>query len=265
MVEIFLICLAIGSLVGFLAGLLGIGGGLIIVPALIKILPFVVTDKELVMPMALATSLATIVVTTVSAAIAHHINKNIPWKETKQLMFFVGSGALLGAFIADGLSSKTLEYFFASSVFLLSLYMFFSLRAATEREVTSTAVYQTIAFFTGIAASLMGISGGAILIPALTFCGMSIRLAIGISTVCGMMVALFGSFGYIISGLGHPNLPAWSLGYVYLPALLGISISSTLFAPKGVRLAARLPVRRLKKIFASFLMLVAIEIVLTSS
>jgi uncharacterized membrane protein YfcA len=105
----------------------------------------------------------------------------------------------------------------------------------------------------------MGIAGGAILVPALTYFGTSMRKSIGIATVCGVMVALFGSLGYIITGLKQPELPQWSLGYIYLPALLGIILTSSLFAPIGVKYAAKLPVKTLKKFFAVFLIIVAIK------
>jgi uncharacterized membrane protein YfcA len=105
----------------------------------------------------------------------------------------------------------------------------------------------------------MGIAGGAILVPILTFCGMKLRHTIGIATVCGVMIAFFGSIGYVYTGLDNELLPAWSLGYIYLPALVTIALTSSLVAPLGVKLAAKMPVRRLKRFFAIFLILVAIK------
>jgi len=272
MLIIFISCIFLGSLVGFLAGLLGIGGGLVVVPALVYLFPYITIGNddlgyttlsiEVIMPMALATSLAAIVMTSSSAAFAHHKNKNIPWEITKPLMFTVAFGALLGAFIADHLSAQTLTNFFALTVFLLASYMLLSIRSQHSKEMPSNVKLQVISFFTGIIASLMGMAGGAILVPVLTFFGMPLRLCIGIATVCGVMVALFGSLGYIISGFDNVLLPPWSLGYVYLPALLGIVLTSSLFAPLGVKYASRLPVQTLKKGFAIFLILVAIKMVL---
>ncbi len=251
--------MALGSAVGFLAGLLGIGGGLIIVPALVYLLPLLGIDGDIVMPIALATSLGAIVITSSSAALAHHRNKNIDWSLAKPLMLVVAVGALLGAFIADFLSTQTLTNFFAFMVMVLALYMLLSIASTKERELPSTLVLQFIGGLMGIIASLMGIAGGAILVPALSYFGLSMRKSIGIATVCGVMVALFGSFGYIITGLNQVNLPTWSLGYIYLPALVGIIISSALFAPLGVKYATKLPVKTLKKFFAIFLILVAIK------
>ena len=267
MMFIFISCIFLGAFVGFLAGLLGIGGGLVVVPVLVYLLPQLVTgnevlSSEVIMPMALATSLAAIVMTSSSAAFAHHKNNNIPWQLTKPLMFIVSLGALLGAFIADSLSAQALTNFFAGAVIVLASYMLASIRSQRARAMPSNLKLQLISFITGVIASLMGMAGGAILVPVLTYFGMPLRHCIGIATVCGVMVALFGSLGYIISGLGNELLPPWSFGYVYLPALLGVVLTSSLFAPVGVKFAVKLPVQTLKKFFAVFLILVAIKMIL---
>ncbi|MGL1958923.1 MAG: sulfite exporter TauE/SafE family protein [Colwellia sp.] len=259
---VFLTCIALGAVVGFLAGLLGIGGGLVVVPALVYLLPQLDLSHEVIMPMALATSLAAIVITSSSAAYAHHRNQNIPWKLAKPLMFFVAFGALLGAFIATFLSAEVLTNFFATAVFLLASYMLLAIRSVSCREMPSNRILQLISTITGVIASLMGMAGGAILVPVLNYFGLPLRHCIGIATVCGVMVALFGSAGYIFTGLGNTHLPAWSLGYVYAPALVGIVLSSSLFAPVGVKFASKLPVKTLKKVFAVFLMFVAIKMLL---
>ena len=263
MLFIFISCVLLGALVGFLAGLLGIGGGLLVVPALVYLLPQLGLDNEVIMPMALATSLSAIVMTSSSAAFAHHKNKNVPWDLTRPLMFIMAFGAMLGAFIADNLSAQTLTNFFAGAVIILASYMFASIRMQRSKTMPSRGKLQVIGFFTGVTASLMGMAGGAILVPVLTYFGLQLRHCIGIATVCGVMVALFGSLGYIISGLDNELLPAWSLGYVYLPALLGVVLTSSLFAPIGVKFAAKLPVQTLKKCFAVFLILVALKMILT--
>jgi uncharacterized membrane protein YfcA len=260
--TVLLTCIALGCVVGFLAGLLGIGGGLIIVPALVYLLPLVGVSNEVIMPMALATSLGAIVITSTSAALAHHKKKNIPWQLAKPLLTLVAVGALLGAFIADYLSSEALTHFFSVVVILLAGYMLLSINASKERSLPATYILQGISFITGIISSLMGIAGGAILVPALSFFGVPVRHSIGIATACGVMVALFGSIGYIITGLSLSDLPEWGLGYIYLPALLGIVISSSLLAPIGVKYASKLPVKTLKKFFAVFLIFVAIKMML---
>ena len=263
MLLIFISCIFLGAFTGSLAGLLGIGGGLIVVPALVYLLPQLGLSNDVIMPMALATSLATIVITSSSATLAHHKNQNIPWNITKPLMFIVALGALLGAFIADHLSAQALTSFFAVAVILLASYMLMSIRLQRYKEMPSKIKLQLIGLLTGMVASLMGMAGGAILVPMLTYFGTPLRHCIGIATVCGVMVALFGSLGYIISGFGNDLLPGWSFGYVYLPALAGIALTSSLFAPLGVKYAAKVPVQTLKKCFAVFLIIVAIEMFFT--
>jgi len=261
-VIVFFSCLFLGSLVGFFAGLLGIGGGLIIVPALVYLLPLMDIDSQLVMPMALATSLASIVVTSSSAAWVHHQQQNIPWALAKILLAFVAVGALIGVYIASVLSVKALTTFFASAVFVLAIYMLISMKSNNDQPMPSHFVLRVLGVFTGILSSLMGIAGGVVLVPMLNYFAVPLRQTIGVATVCGVMVAIFGSIGYIISGWGQLDLPSWSLGYVYLPALLGIVLSSSIFARYGVKLASVLPVVKLKKFFAGFLILVAIKMIL---
>ena len=216
-------------------------------------------SSDVVMPMALGTSLGAIVITSTSAAYAHHRKSNIPWSLAKQLMILVAVGALIGAFIADSLSTEALMDFFSFVVMLLAAYMLLSIKASKERSLPATYVFQLLSFITGIISSLMGIAGGAILVPSLSFFGVPVRHAIGIATACGVMVALFGSLGYIMTGFNLPNLPDLSIGYLYLPALLGIVVSSSIFAPVGVKYASKLPVKTLKKFFAVFLIFVAIK------
>lgn len=256
-VTVFFSCLCIGAVVGFLSGLLGIGGGLIIVPALVYLLPKLGISAAVVMPVALATSLASIVVTSSMAMWAHQKNHNIPWPLTRRLMVMMAAGALCGAFIADMLSAKTLTHIFALAVISLACYMLFSLRSAKVSSMPNIKLVQLIGLCTGTLSSLMGIAGGAILVPVLSYFGVHLRHSIGIATACGVMVAVFGSLGYVVTGMDQLGLPAWSLGYVYLPALLGLVATSSIFAPLGVKYAARLPLATLKKSFALFLILVA--------
>ncbi len=260
--TVFFLCMLLGCLVGFLAGLLGIGGGLVIVPTLVLMLPMVGIDQSIVMPIALASSLASIVITSSSSAFNHHKSGNIPWKLTRKLMLFVALGAVLGANLADALPTKALTSIFSIFVICLATYMLLSIRQTVHRDLPSDYVLKGFAGLTGTIASLMGISGGAVLIPFLSYCGVNLLHAIGVSTACGMIVALFGTIAYLITGLDNPHLPDWSLGYIYWPAVLGISTTSTILARYGVRLANRLPVKTIKKVFAAFLIFVAFEMMI---
>ncbi|TWX66086.1 sulfite exporter TauE/SafE family protein [Colwellia sp. C1TZA3] len=258
-ISVFLACALLGAVVGFFAGLLGIGGGLIIVPVLVYLLPLLGISAELAFPMALATSLASIIFTSTSAAFAHHKNGNIPWPIAKRLVISVAIGAMLGAVIAGMLSLKALTLIFASAVLVLAAYMFLSIKVERSVGLPSNWLSQLIGLFTGVLASLMGIAGGAILVPILMYCSLSMRQAIGVATASGIIVALFGALGYVIIGFGQSDLPPWSIGYIYLPALLGIVLTSSLFAPLGVKAGTKLSLPYLKKGFALFLMLVAIK------
>lgn len=258
-ISVLIACAFLGCIAGFLAGLLGIGGGLVIVPALVYMLPTLGFSSENLMPIAIATSLASIIFTSASATFAHHKNGNIPWPIAKQLMTMIACGALLGAIIADSLSNEFLTYIFSVAVSILATYMLLSVKVVKSKPLPSNFMIKIIGFGTGYIASMMGIAGGAILVPALTYFSMSIRQAIGTATVCGFVVAVFGAIGFIFTGLDQSNLPEWSLGYIYLPALLGIVLTSSLLAPYGVKMAEKLPIRYLKRLFAGFLILVAIK------
>lgn len=259
LLTIFVVCLALGAVVGVLAGLLGIGGGLVIVPALVYLLLELGVEQNLAMPMALATSLATIILTATSASRAHHKNGNIPWHVARQLMVGIAIGAAVGALIADNSSSDALTKFFAVTVSLLAIYMMLAVKVSGEQPLPSKTKLLAIGLGTGILSSLMGIAGGSILVPVLTYYSLPVRHSIGVATICGVVVALFGTLTFVVAGIDQTGLPQWSLGYVYLPALIGIVCTSVFFAPIGVKLAARLPVALLKKCFAGFLLLVAIK------
>lgn len=260
---ILLSCVVIGIFVGFLSGLLGIGGGLVIVPALIYLFPLLGIPMDIVMPLALGTSLCSIVVTSSSASLAHYRNSNIPWALTKKFIVAIALGSLSGALVADILSVDVLKNIFAAAVSTLAIYMLMAVRITKIWPLPNDVILFIIAYACGVVASLMGISGAAILIPILMIFGVPVRHAIGLSTICGAIVAAFGTAGYIISGIGISNLPQWSFGYVYLPALISIAITSLFFAPLGVRYANKLPVKTLKRSFALFLLLVALKMIFT--
>lgn len=259
--SVFIICLLLGCLVGFLAGLLGIGGGLVIVPVLIYILPLVGVEPSVVLPVALATSLASIIFTSTIAAFVHHRQRNIPWGIAKRLMVFVAIGALVGAYIASILSAKTLTTLFATAVLVLATYMLVSSKSNNTGGKPSDLILRCLGLFTGILSSLMGIAGGIVLVPSLSYFRLALRQTIAVATVCGVMVAIFGSIGYTITGWGDNRVPAGSIGYIYLPALFGIILTSSVFARYGVKLATKLPVSILKKCFAAFLFLVALNMI----
>lgn len=258
---VFTICLALGAFVGFMAGLLGIGGGLIIVPALIYLLPSVGITSSLLPHIAIATSLAAIILTSLSSARAHHLRGNVPWHLFRSMLPGIVVGALAAGFIAEHIPSELLQQIFAGFVMLMALQMAWPIKAESQRSLPNAGVLFAVSAVIAAIAGLMGIGGGVLLVPFLTYCGLQMRMAVGFSAATGLLIAVSGSIGYIISGWNAPDLPDGTLGYIFVPALLGIVITSVLVAPIGVKAASVWPTPVLKKIFALFLLAIGLKLV----
>ncbi|AZG74280.1 sulfite exporter TauE/SafE family protein [Shewanella livingstonensis] len=263
LLQVFFICLALGSVVGFLAGLLGIGGGLIIVPALLYILPSVGIGSAQITHVAIATSLASIILTSMSSAVAHHKRGNIPWELFKPIFPGIVIGSLASAFVSEQIASDDLQQAFAIFVVLMAAQMAFPFKVKTGSSLPSFVVLFIISSLIALIAGLMGIGGGVLLVPFLSYCGLQMRQAVGFSSATGMLIAVSGTIGYIIAGFDVPNLPEGSVGFIYLPALIGIIISSILCAPIGVKAASSWPTPVLKKIFAGLLVVVGLKLLLS--
>ncbi|GGB75659.1 sulfite exporter TauE/SafE family protein [Shewanella inventionis] len=263
MLQVFIICLLLGSVVGFLAGLLGIGGGLIIVPALLYILPSVGINVAQLTHVAIATSLASIILTSMSSATAHHKRGNVPWSLFKPIMPGIVVGSLASAFVSEQISSEDLQQAFAIFVVLMAIQMAFPFKVKTGDNMPKFGVLFSISVLIALIAGLMGIGGGVLLVPFLSYCGLQMRQAVGFSSVTGMFIAISGTIGYVIAGIDAPNLPAGAVGFIYLPALCGIIISSILCAPLGVKAASTWPTPVLKKIFACLLIVVGLKLLLS--
>ncbi len=263
LIQVFVICLLLGSVVGFLAGLLGIGGGLIIVPALLYILPSVGIGSSQITQVAIATSLASIILTSMSSASAHHKRGNIPWKLFKPIFPGIVIGSLASAFVSEQIASDDLQQAFAIFVVLMAFQMAFPFKVKTGGSMPSFGVLFLVSSAIALIAGLMGIGGGVLLVPFLCYCGLQMRQAVGFSSATGMLIAVSGTVGYIIAGYDVPNLPEGSVGFIYLPALIGIIISSMLCAPIGVKAASTWPTPILKKIFAGLLVVVGVKLLLS--
>lgn len=259
-----LYCALLGSGVGFLAGLLGIGGGLVIVPVLSAILlHFAVIPPEQVVLVAIATSLASILFTSTSSALAHHKNGNVPWEIAPWVMTGVAFGALISGFLAALLPEQAVRLVFAISVALIALRMFASSNknSATTRELPNKSVLTGLTTITGGLSAMIGIGGGAVLVPLLSYFSVDMKKAIGCASASGIVIALFGSIGYVTSGSGQFALQDGFAGFVYLPALLGIVCTSWFTAPLGAKATHHLPVATIKKVFAGLLLVVAVTMV----
>ncbi|AUJ72461.1 MULTISPECIES: sulfite exporter TauE/SafE family protein [Pseudoalteromonas] len=262
LILLFVYCALLGSVVGFLAGLLGIGGGLVIVPVLSSILLyFNVLPPEQVVIAAVATSLASILFTSTSSAIAHHKNGNVPWDLAPWIMTGVALGALISGFLAALLPENAVRIVFAVSVVLIAIKMFYSSKneSSTQRQLPNKGILTVLTTITGGLSAMIGIGGGALLVPLLTFFSVDMKKAIGCASACGIVIALFGSVGYISSGSAHFALSDGFAGFVYLPALLGIVCTSWFTAPMGAKATHHLPVATIKKVFAVLLLVMAVN------
>ncbi|MEJ6472924.1 sulfite exporter TauE/SafE family protein [Pseudoalteromonas piscicida] len=264
LILLFVYCALLGSVVGFLAGLLGIGGGLVIVPVLSSILLyFNVLPPEQVVIAAVATSLASILFTSTSSAIAHHKNGNVPWDLAPWIMTGVALGALISGFLAALLPENAVRIVFAVSVVLIAIKMFYSSKnePTTQRQLPNKGILTVLTTLTGGLSAMIGIGGGALLVPLLTFFSVDMKKAIGCASACGIVIALFGSVGYISSGSAQLALTDGFAGFVYLPALLGIVCTSWFTAPMGAKATHHLPVATIKKVFAVLLLVMAVNMV----
>jgi uncharacterized membrane protein YfcA len=249
--------LAVGALAGFLAGLLGVGGGFVIVPSLIFLFNSQHFPQTNLVHLALGTSLASIMFTSVSSLRAHHAHGAVNWKIVRSITPGIVIGTLLGSVFAAMLSSSVLALFFAVFVFFAATQILLDIKPKPHRQLPGTAGTFLVGIIIGVIFSLVG-GGGAILsIPFMLYCNIKTHDAIGTSAAIGFPIAVSGAAGYIFTGLAQASLSPHSLGFVYLPALLGLVVTSVFTAPYGAKLAHRLPVERLKKIFAVFLYIIA--------
>jgi uncharacterized membrane protein YfcA len=255
--------LALGLVSGFVAGLLGVGGGLLMVPVLLFIFSAEGFAPDHVLLFALATSLAVIMFTSLSSVRAHHQHAAVDWLALCRISPGIVSGTLLGAWLATLLPPTFLHYFFVAFLFYAATQMLLNIKPKAHRGLPGTPGMLIAGNVIGIVSSWVGIGGGTLSVPFLLWCNTKMHTAIGTSAAIGFPIAVAGSVGYMLSGWTQPNLPAWSLGYVYLPALVLVAGASILTAPLGARAAHRLPVATLKKIFAILLYSLGIKMALS--
>ncbi|MBF0509405.1 MAG: sulfite exporter TauE/SafE family protein [Deltaproteobacteria bacterium] len=243
----------IGAVAGVLAGLLGVGGGLVIVPALTFILTAQHLPPNHIMQLALGTSLATIMFTSISSLKSHHEHGAVNWLVVRTITPGILTGTFLGAWVAAQLPTGFLKGFFIVFIYYVAVQMLLNIKPKPTRTLPGKAGMFGVGNVIGVVSSLVGIGGGSLSVPFMAWCNIPVHHAIGTSAAIGFPIALAGTAGYITSGLVVHDLPSGSLGFIYLPALAGIAVVSILTAPLGARLAHRLPVSMLKKIFAFFL------------
>jgi uncharacterized membrane protein YfcA len=250
----FLAYLALGATAGFFAGLLGIGGGGMMVPVLAVVFSAQSLSADHVMHLALGTSLATIVFTSLSSLRAHHAHGAVEWKIVRAITPGILVGTFLGAQLVSHVSTRVLAMFFVGFMAYVSIQMIVNAKPQPSRELPGNGGMFGVGAVIGGLSSLVAIGGGSLSVPFMTWCNVPMRRAIGTSAAIGFPIALTGTVGYMVSGYGSGGLPLGSVGFIYLPVLAVLIVASMITAPLGAKLAHRLPVAVLKRIFAGVLM-----------
>jgi uncharacterized membrane protein YfcA len=260
--TVWLMDLALGAFAGVLAGLLGVGGGLVIVP----VLTFIFTARHLsdahILHLALGTSLASIIFTSLSSLRSHHLRGAVDWPVVRRISTGILIGTFGGSCIAAQLSTRFLKVFFVVFLFYVAIRMLLDVKSKPHRQLPGGTGMFGAGGVIGVISSLVGIGGGSMSVPFLTWCNVAIHRAIGTSAAIGLPIALAGTVGYVLNGLSA-QLPPYSLGFVYLPALFGISVASVATAPLGAKLAHSLPIGKLKKIFALLLIVMGTKMLVS--
>jgi uncharacterized membrane protein YfcA len=248
--QLVLALALIGTCTGFLAGLLGIGGGMVMVPFVTMILTRQGYPAEYTVKMAVATSLATIAFTSVSSVRAHNARGAVLWPVVKVLAPGILVGSLLGAQVAHALPGKLLGIFFAAFVAFSATQMLLNRKPRPSRTMPGPAATFGVGTAIGALSALVGAGGAFMSVPFMLWCNIRIHDAVGTSAALGFPIAVAGTLGYIWAGHGLPQMPPGSIGYLYLPGLVIISAASMLMAPLGARTAHRMDITPLRKLFA---------------
>lgn len=260
----WLIYFAVGIPVGFLAGLLGIGGGSVVVPVLAILFDELGFDRSTIMQLAIATSMACVVTGNGSASWAHYKLGNVDVPLLKALVPAAVVGSLLASFLAHLAPTGMMKTVFLVVMFTLSLQMLFNWQPGPHRsDLPRPAVLRAGGFVIGLICGLVGIGGAVLSIAFLTWFSVPFKRAMGTASAIGFPIAIAGTLGYLATGLTASKLPSWSVGYIYLPAWLGISLTSMVLAPWGARLASRLPTALLKRLFIVFLLVLTIRMAIS--
>ena len=273
-IQILMIYALTGIFAGLIGGMLGLGGGIIIVPVLHYIFTQQGFEPSVVMHQAVTTSLATIIVTSVFATYEHHRKKMVSWFLVNQIVPGVFLGACFGVFVADSVSSSALRIIFGCFEVLVAIQIWFGLKpkpmfteffsSCTQKKETHTklpgkGIYVFTGAIIGLFSTMLGIGGGTLTVPFLLWFNYHMRSAIAISSACSIPIALVATITFIFVSWDNSNIFTHSIGYLYWPAALIIVTMTIFFAPIGARIAHYLPIDTLKRIFAVLLLFVGIK------
>jgi len=245
--------LTLGAVVGFLAGLLGIGGGFTIVPVLMEAFAYEGFATAHVLPLAIGTSSATIVFTALSSARAHHLRGAIDWGIVSALAPGLVVGSLIGPQIASALPMRALASFVGFITWFAALRMLRNRPPRPARVLPGNGGLFGVGAGIGLIAGMVGTAGAFLAVPFMVRCNVKIHNAVATSAAIGWPIAVAATLSFVVAGLGKPDLPPYAIGYVYVPALVGVAVASILFAPLGARVAHAWPVARLRRAFSLML------------
>ncbi|KJS37900.1 MAG: permease [Hyphomonas sp. BRH_c22] len=254
--QLIAVLLAAGLVAGFVAGLFGIGGGFVVVPALLLTFGVFNVDSNVITHLAIGTSLATIIVTSARSVHAHHQRGAVDFRIIRDWTLWLTVGAVLGILVARYMDGRSLKWIFSIGVFLMGVHFIVPVlqpKKAVASDMPHGLLLAGLATFLGAFSALLGIGGGTIAVLVMTACGRAIHQAVATAAGFGVLIAVPGAIGFAILGLGEPGLPFGSIGYVNVIAVLAITAMSFLTAPLGARAAHSLNAVALKRVFGIYL------------
>lgn len=252
----------LGCFAGFVAGLFGVGGGLTLVPVLSMLFAAQQFPDRHLMHLALGTSMATIVFTSVASMRAHHRHDAVRWDVVRSMAPGLLAGTLSGSLVAGAVPTRPLAIAFTVITYYASLQMLLDFKPKASRQLPGPPVLFGVGALIGVVSSLVAAGGGFLSIPFMLWCNVRLHHAVGTSSALGLPIAAAGAIGYLAAGWHADGLPGPSAGFVYIPALVGIVVATMLVAPMGARFAHRLPVNKLKRAFGVFLALLATKMLM---
>jgi len=251
-----------GLVAGFLAGLLGIGGGIVTIPVLVLVYRQIGMPEEWLMHIAIASSLTAIIATNTSSVLAHHRKNGVDWSIVKGWWFVVAAGAVLGSFFAKGLKTAELVYFFATLASLVAIKMMlpfdrWKLGQALPEGGRRYLAPGLIGFFSAV----MGIGGGSFSVPYMTLYSVPIHRAVGTASLIGLVISVSAGLGYLVGGWNVAGLPSGMAGFIHLPSAFTVAVAAVLMAPVGAKVAHMMPKTALSIAFGIFLVVATIKLV----
>jgi len=260
--TMFAVLLGFGALAGFLAGLLGVGGGLVIVPVVVGVLEAAGLGGNHVQHLAVGTSLAVMVFTSFASVREHHKKGAVNWAIVRGMAPAMVLGTFAGSLLAGFIPSNGLKWFFVVYAYVIGAQMYLGAKPPASRNLPGRIGQAGAGSVIGMISSWVGIGGGSMSVPFMSWCNIPLKRAIATSAALGWPIAFSGALGYMASGWGRGDLPAYTVGFVYLPAVATLCLITMATAPMGARLAHRSPVAKLKKLFALLMAVMASQLLI---